>query len=358
MSLFWPWALAAVLAVPLLLLVRWWMLRRRKRVAVRVPSIALIRAALPGRSLWRRRIPAMLFVLGLLMLGFAAARPHASVLVPRNAATILLAIDVSRSMCSTDVRPNRFVAAQEAAKQFIQDQTEGTRIGLVAFSGISGLVAQPTADKKALVAAIDQLQTGRGTAIGRAILTSIDAIAEVNPEVAPTGVTDPPAQSGYQPDTIVVLTDGRNTQGVDPITAAQEASARKLRVYTIGFGTTTVAPMVCSSDQLGDGGYWRADPGRFGAGDQTGGFRIQIDEETLAAVAKMTGGEYFRAQDAKQLNAVMADLPRNIVAQRDDVEITAWFVLAGTMFLAVAVVLSVRWNRSLVIASPSPNPPA
>jgi Ca-activated chloride channel family protein len=354
MSLAWPWALAALLAVPLLFLVRWWMLRRRKRIAVRVTSIALIRAALPGSTSWRRRIPVILFATGLVLLGLGTTRPHASVLVPRNSTSILLAIDVSRSMCSADVTPNRLAAASEAAKQFVNAQPEGTRIGLVAFAGIAGLLVEPTTDKSELLKAIDGLRTGRGTAIGQAILTSIDAIAEINPDVVPTGA-DPSAMHsepgvGYQPDTIVVLTDGRNTQGVDPLTAAEEASARRLRVYTIGFGTTAPAPMVCTAAQLSDGDF-RRDPGRrFDGGPGGPGPNLDIDEETLSQVAKMTGGEYFRAQDAKELSAVLGDLPSNMVVQRRNLEITAWFVLPGTLLVLIGVALSVWWNRSQGLA--------
>lgn len=350
MSLTWPWALAALLAVPLLLGVRWWANRRRRRLAVRVSSIALIRAALPGRSLWRRRIPVALFVLSLLGLGIAVARPQATALVPADATSIVLAMDVSQSMCSTDVPPNRLAAAREAAREFVLAQEDGTRIGLVAFSGISGLLVAPTTDKDALVAAIDSLRTARGTAIGLAILTAIDAIAEINPDIVPTGVelTDPGSLfAGYAPDTIVVLTDGANTQGVDPVTAAEQAKARGLRVYTIGFGTTEPAPIVCSPDQLsGDAGL-RPEPGRFGFGGGGGGRRYQqIDEEALAAVAETTGGEYFRAEDAEQLTDVLTDLPSSIVVQEQEVEITVWFVLAAVLLAGAAVGLSLRWNRS------------
>ena len=135
--------------------------------------------------------------------------------VPSNSASILLAIDVSASMCSTDVPPNRLTAAQEAARGFIEAQDDEARIGLVTFSGIAGLLVEPTTDKKELLAAIDTLRTSRGTAIGLAILTAVDAIAEINPAVPPTGVDVPSGDAGagdYQPDTIVVLTDGRNTQ--------------------------------------------------------------------------------------------------------------------------------------------------
>src|SRR5262249_14430232 len=163
------------------------------------------------------------------VLATGAARPQASVVVPSSNATILLAIDVSASMCSTDVTPNRLTAAQNAARDFIQAQPDDTKIGVVAFSGIAGVQVEPTTAKKKLYAAINQFRTSRGTAIGLGILTSLDAIAEVNPNVAPTGVRVPSsvgqAITEYEPDIIIVLTDGANTQGVDPVTAAQQAQA-------------------------------------------------------------------------------------------------------------------------------------
>jgi len=349
MSLTWPWALTALSAFPLLLGYRWWTRRRRRREAVRVSSVTLIRAALPGRSLWRRRIPLWLFAAGLVVLGTGAARPQMSVPVPSNASSILLAIDVSASMCSTDVAPNRLTAAQEAAREFIRAQDDGSRIGLVTFSGIAGLLVEPTTDKKELLAAIDTLRTSRGTAIGLAILASVDAIAEINPNVPPTGVDLPDGEAGsgdYHPDTIVVLTDGRNTQGVDPVTAAAEAAARRVRVYTIGFGTTEPSPLVCSRDQISGDAAFRGDgqgrPGGFGGG----GRNRQIDEETLTRVAEMTGGEYFQAEDADALSNILLDLPDSIVLQQQAIELTMWFALAGAALILVALGLSHWWNRS------------
>ena len=264
MSFAWPWALSALLAIPLVLGVAWWSRRRRRRAAVRVTSAALVRAALPGRSRWRRRIPAALLVLGLAVLGVGAARPQATVAVPSSSTTILLALDVSRSMCSTDVSPNRLTAAQEAAAAFIKAQPGGSRIGLVAFAGVAGVIVPPTDDTDKLLAALPTLTTSRGTAIGQAILTSIDAIAEIDPSVSPTGVDVDSGGGGtaYVPHTIVVLTDGANTQGVDPQIAAKEAADRRLRVYTISFGTTTPAPTVCDSSQVDDGSG--GGPGGFG----------------------------------------------------------------------------------------------
>jgi Ca-activated chloride channel family protein len=353
MSLSWPLGLAALLAAPLLILMWWLMRRRRRRVTVRVSSVALIQAALPGRSLWRRRIPVILFVTGLLVIGTGVARPQASVIVPANATSILLAIDVSMSMCSTDIAPNRLTAAREAARQFVQGQNGGMKIGLVAFSGISGLLVEPTTDRKPLLAAIDNLKTYRGTAIGLAILSSIDAIAETNPDVASTGVklnASPSPLAGaigeYEPDIIVVLTDGANTQGVHPVVAAEQAAARRIRIFTIGFGTTQTSQMVCSPEQIGAGGGIPGDGrGRFTGG--AGGRNQQLDEATLTKVADLTGGKYFRAQDAKQLSQVLSDLPSKVELQRQKMELSVWFVLGGMLLVMAAIGLSLWWNRWL-----------
>jgi Ca-activated chloride channel family protein len=347
MSFSWPWALSALLVVPLILAVRWLLNRRRKRAAVTVSSVALIRAALPGRTAWRRRIPVYLFLAGLLALAGAVARPQARLSVPSNDTSILLAIDVSGSMCSTDIEPNRFTVATEAARRFVRAQDDGTRIGRVAFSGIAGLLVAPTTDKDALLDAIDTLKTARGTAIGQAILTSIDAIAEYNPDVAATGVDLgdrlPDAVGDYEPDTIVVLTDGSNTTGVDPVTAAEQAAARRLRVFTIGFGTTEPAPMVCTPEQIGEdspfGGGWRGGGGFGRAGV------LEIDEEALTEVADTTGGRYFRAADADQLTEVLGDLPREFGMHKADVEITFWFVLGGVLLVFTGAGLALWWNR-------------
>ncbi|GAA1809889.1 VWA domain-containing protein [Luedemannella flava] len=356
MSLTWPWALTALLAFPLLLGYRWWTRRRRRRQAVRLSSVALVRAALPGRTAWRRRIPLWLFAIGLVVLGTGAARPQASVLVPSNSSSILLAIDVSASMCSTDIPPNRLTAAQEAARDFIDAQPKGARIGIVAFSGIAALLVAPTNDKDALRAAIDGLRTARGTAIGLGILSAIDAIAEINPDVAATGVDLPPGAAGaggeYEPDTIVVLTDGANTQGVDPETAAEQAAARHLRVYTIGFGTTNPAPAVCTPDQIGGDAAFGGPPGQgrgFGGGGGVGNRNRELDEDALTQVATITGGEYFQAKDADELTEVLIDLPSSITLQREDLELTSWFALTGALLLLTALTLAHWWTRPTLV---------
>jgi Ca-activated chloride channel family protein len=344
MSFSWPWALLSLLIIPIVAGVVWLLRRRRRRAAVRVTSIALVRAALPPRTRWTRLIPTLLLLLGFATLGVGAARPQATVLVPSNSTTILLAMDVSGSMCSTDVEPNRLTVAQQAAISFIESQDGKTKIGLVAFAGVAGLQVPPTTDKDALIDAINNFTTARGTAIGSAILTSIDSIAAINPTVAPSGVDAESAQrSGYAADVIVVLTDGANTQGVEPATAAEAAAVRGVRVFTIGFGTTTPSRMACTGKQAGSwsGGGW-------GGGFSRGGGRSPriIDEPTLQAVAKITGGQYYKAESADQLQEALGDLPSRVTVVKKHLDIASWFAGAGGLLVAVAIGLSLWWNRA------------
>ena len=189
MSFSWPWALLALLIIPLVFAAWWLTRRRRRRAAVRVTSIALVAAAVPGRSRWRRRIPAGLLAAGLAVLAIGAARPQATVPVASSNATIMLALDVSGSMCSTDVKPNRITAAENSAGAFIRSQAGGPRIGLVVFASTAVVLVPPTTNTQQLLLALAGLTTDDATAIGEGILTSLDAIAQVDPSVAPTGAT-------------------------------------------------------------------------------------------------------------------------------------------------------------------------
>src|SRR6185312_5520582 len=146
----------------------------------------LIRAAAPKRAAWRRHLPFALVLAALGLLGVAASRPEISMDVPISDSTIILALDVSGSMCSTDVTPNRLTAAETAVREFVKNQDDNTRIGLVVFSGFAQVTVAPTTEREALLRSIDGLTTGRGTAIGAAVLKSVDAIAEIDPEVAPS----------------------------------------------------------------------------------------------------------------------------------------------------------------------------
>jgi Ca-activated chloride channel family protein len=285
----------------------------------------------------------------------ALTRPVAQVEVPFSRTTIILALDVSRSMCSTDVSPNRLTIAQEAALNFIENQAEGTQIGIVAFAGFAEIVVPPTNDKEVLQEAIKNLSTSIGTAIGSATLKSIDAIAEVNLAVNPSGVnlnsrdSERGNDETFQPDIIVLLTDGANTRGSPPLDAAQKAADRGVRVYTIGFGTTEPGPMVCNAQQQGTesfgDGFGGGGFGGGGFGGGSGNFRrfLLLDEPTLQAVADLTGGSYFRAESADQLLEIFLELPTQIVLQKETLEISVVFSTLGAIFITVAFILSLVW---------------
>ncbi len=351
MTFNWPWALLSLLAIPLIFGAAWWWRRRKRKSAIRVTSIATVRAALPGRTRWTRLIPTALLVLGLLTLGVGAARPQATVPVASDSTTIMLALDVSASMCSTDVSPNRITVAEQAAVSFIQAE-KGARIGLVAFAGVAGVQVPPTTDTGKLVDAIKQLTVARGTAIGQAILTSLDAISDVDPSVAGTAVDlGTTKAAAYAPDVIVLLTDGANTQGVDPPTAALQAAARGVRVFTIGFGTTTPTRMSCSASQVegyygggGGGGYGYGGGGGFGGG-RGGGNPLIIDENALQTVASTTGGQYYRAQNADELQVALRDLPNHVTIVHKNIDVASWFAGFGGLLVILAVALSMWWSR-------------
>jgi Ca-activated chloride channel family protein len=353
----WSWALYGLLLVPLLIALYVLLLRRKRKYAVRYASLSLVREALPGRSRWRRHLPFALLVLSLAALTVAFARPQATVTVSMGRTSIILALDVSRSMCATDVDPNRMAVAQDAASDFVDDQPSGTRIGIVAFAGTAQLVVAPTDDKERLKDAIESLTTSVGTVVGAAILKSIDALAEVNPEIAPSTVdlqdtpsTEPqPPTGNYVPDIVVLLTDGANTRGVDPIVAAEQAAERRVRVYTIGFGTKNPGALVCTPEQLGGefGGQFGAPGGPGIGGSGPGGISqfLLIDEPTLEGIADTTGGEYYPAENAEELVDVFQDLPSRVVHQDEERELTVAFAAIGALLALSAVGLSLWWNR-------------
>jgi Ca-activated chloride channel family protein len=353
------WALIGLVLIPIAILLYLWMQRRKRKYAVQYASLSLIREARPGSSRWRRHVPFALLLASMAALVFALARPEATVTVPEGRTSILLALDVSRSMCSTDVEPNRLAVAQEAAKRFVDSQPKGTRLGIVAFAGTSQLLVPPTTDKDRLHKAIEDLTTSIGTAIGNAMLTSIDALSEVNPHIQPSTLdasADAASQlpkGSYEPDIIVLLTDGANTRGVDPLVAAQQAADRHVRVYTIGFGTTQPMPLVCTREQLGGGapfgdqfgGPIGIGPGGPGSIGEVPNQFVNIDEPKLRGVADMTGGEYYRAENADQLVGVFDHLPQRIVRQEERHEITYFFVFFGILLMVTAFGLSMWWNR-------------
>lgn len=341
MDLLWPGFLALLGLIPLLLAIYIWMLRRRRRFAVRFSSLSLVRGALPQESRLRRHLPVAFFLLGLASLTIALARPVATVSVPIGQTSIILAMDVSLSMCAVDIRPNRLEAAKDAAQSFIQRQPSSSQIGVVAFAGFAALVQPATTDQELLQDAVERLAPARRTAIGSAILESLDAIAEVNPNVAPSvrtpasGVQPAPVPEGvFAPDIIVLLTDGASNSGPQPLGAAQQAADRGVRVYTIGYGTADGSIMDC-----GSGPFW------FGGGQGFGGrFRPGIDEPTLRQIATMTGGTYYSAASAGELRNVFQELPTSLITRDETTEISVAFIALGALLAASAVILSLIWH--------------
>src|SRR5688572_20220251 len=186
MSFLWPGLLMLLLLIPLAIGIYIWVLRRRRRFAVRYSSLSLVREAVSKQSWLRKHLPFVLFLLALASLVIALSRPVATVIVPSNKATVVLAMDVSLSMCSTDIPPNRLEVAKQAALAFVEDNGSGRQVGIVAFAGFAELMLPPTTDLRALENAINSLYPARRTAIGSAILRSIDAIAEVDDRVPPS----------------------------------------------------------------------------------------------------------------------------------------------------------------------------
>ncbi|HMK98350.1 MAG TPA: VWA domain-containing protein [Acidimicrobiales bacterium] len=391
MSFTWPAGLLLVLAVPIVLAI-YVLAARRRRQAISYSSLALLRKATPRRSRWRRHVPVALLLTSLAVLAVASARPELTSNVPVGKTTIILALDESGSMCLSDVLPDRLAVAQSAAREFVGSQPKGVQMGLVLFAGFAELAVPPTTDRSALDNALNDLSTGPGTAIGAAVLKALDAISEVDPQVQPvgnvvssaaaapssptagqgtsgssdntgSGATPGPGKQGYVPDIIVLLTDGENNRGITPLQAAPYAVARRVRVYTIGFGTTHMAPFKCTPQQqggfapnggfgptggFGGGGYGG---GPYGGGPFGGGFAglggrspLVADLPPLRELSRLTGGASFSAQDASELKKVFANLPKHVAVEKQRHEVTATFGLIGALLALAAFGSSLRWS--------------
>jgi Ca-activated chloride channel family protein len=324
------------------------MLRRRKRFVVRYSSLALVREAAAHQSRWRRHLPFGIFLLALASLMVALSRPVSTIDVPIGQSTVILTVDISRSMLATDISPYRLAAAEDAALSFIQDQPPNTQIGIVVFAGFAELIQPPTTDRDALQAAIESLTTARRTAIGSGILEALNTIAEIDNSIAPVdGLPLPDTGSApgldgtHAPHIIVLLTDGVSNTGPSPLDAAQQAADRRIRVYTIGFGTELGSATL--------GGPQGGDP--FGGGQQnnidpqfSGGWRRGIDEDTLKAIAELTGGSYYPATSANELKAVFAQLPTTFLTKQETMEISVLFAAAGAVLALAAISLSILWH--------------
>jgi Ca-activated chloride channel family protein len=329
----WPWMLWLLLLIPVLVALYILAQRRRQRYALKYASLSLVRDALGRGPGWRRHLPPALFLASLAVIAFALARPTMVVTLPSPQGTVILTMDVSGSMRADDLKPSRLDAAKAAALAFIQKQPAGVKIGVVSFSDNAFLVQAPTNDKQAITAAISRLAPQRGTAIGSALLTSLDAVAEeANLEGGepitdslPTPTPTPMPQGVYQPAIVVLLTDGESNRGPRPLDIVDQVAARGIRVYTIGVGST-------------EGTVLRA----FGRS-----MRVRLDEDTLKAIATATGGTYYNASTEQDLQRIYDNLGTRLVFTKEQSEVTAAFTGAAAVLLLVAGALSLLWFNRL-----------
>ena len=346
MKFLWPEALPLLLLVPVIAALYVWLLRRRKRAAVRYANLPLVREAMGRAAGWRRHVPPLLFLGALTALFVAVARPTAVITLPSQQDVVILAMDVSGSMRATDVEPNRLVASQNAAKAFIAQQPMTTRIGIVSFAGTAALVQPPTQNREELVAAIDRFQLQRATAIGSGIIVSLAAIfpdagidisqltsgrdQRALPIDAAKKADKPPHQpvppGSYASAVIILLTDGQRTTGPDPLDAAKMAADRGVRVFTVGVGTP-------QGEVIGFEGW---------------SMRVRLDEDTLKKIAGITQGEYFYAGTAVDLKKIYQNLNTRLVFERKETEVSAMFAGLGAALALLAAGLSVLWFHRIL----------
>lgn len=342
----WPEALALLWLLPLLPLTYLWLLRRRKRLVVQLPQLAILKRAQDAASGWQRHVPAALLGLALACLLVAVARPTARLSLPSQQRTIVLAMDVSGSMRATDVQPNRLVAAQDAAKAFVAELPRNVRVAVVSFAGTAAVVQAPTLSRDDVVAAIERFQLQRGTAIGSGIVLSLATLfpeagfdlsqitgqrsmppdprqvqaAGAKAASTPDFVPVPPGS--YSSAAVILLTDGQRTTGPDVMDTARLAAERGVRIYTVGVGTK-------EGDTIGFEGW---------------SMRVRLDEETLKNVAQATRGDYFYAGTATDLKKVYQSLSARLVVETKETEISSLLAAAGALLLLLGVGLSVAWH--------------
>jgi Ca-activated chloride channel family protein len=332
----WPQLLWLLALPPLLLGGHHAWLRRRGPGAHPAARTFLARNTVSQAPRWRRPLAVALLLAALALLIAAAARPAATVVLPSQQQTVILAMDVSGSMQAPDVAPDRITASQTAAKAFAARLPRNVRVGVVAYADSAQLVQPPTLQRDAVIGAIDRFQLQQGTAIGSGILVALHAIfpdreidledtgprAHKQPHApAPLHAKNaaaapaPVAPGSYSSAVIVLLTDGQNTVGPDPMAAAQVAASHGVKVYTVGFGTK-------DGEVVGFEGF---------------SILVRLDEDTLRHVAETTRAEYFHAGSGAELDRVYTGLQSKLVLEKQDTEVTALFAAAAALLLVLAM---------------------
>jgi Ca-activated chloride channel homolog len=306
-----PAFLAALALVPLALAAHVLVRRRARRYAVRYPAVATLAPLLPSASAWRRRLPLALFLAALAVLTLALARPHRTVAIPKEQASIVLVTDVSRSMLTEDVDPNRLEAARSAALRFLEEVPGEARVGLVAFSTDPHTIEEPTDERDEIQALVDGLSADGGTAAG-------DALA------AALGMVDGPAED-RAPAAILMLSDGKTTTGRDPIPVARQARRLGVPIHTVALGTRSATIMTPDGSLL----------------------PVPPDPETMRRIAELSGGRAFEVDDADELGGLYEDLGSRVATETEKREITVAFAAGGILLLVAAAALGVRATARL-----------
>jgi Ca-activated chloride channel family protein len=305
-----PLLLLSLLALPVLAGLYAWARRRPSRYGVRFPGVPVLAGVSLETPRWRRHLPAAIAALALAVLAMALARPHATVAVPVERASVVLVTDVSRSMRATDVDPSRLDAALGAAETFLDRVPEELRVGAVAFSTSPHSVVPPEHERERVRAHLSSLNADGSTATGEALARALELLK----------TSEDGKREGKPPAAIVLLSDGKTTVGRDPVAVAREARKARVPVYTVSLGTEEGSITGSSGMQL----------------------PVPPDPETMADIAEASGGESFDVAESGELDSIYERLGSDIATRPEEREITAGFAAGGLVLLAGAAALSLR----------------
>jgi Ca-activated chloride channel family protein len=319
-----PYYLLGLIAIPVVIAAYLYMQRRRKGTASKFASAPLFKNLVDRSPGWRRHLPPAILLLALALMLIGLARPQAALSVSREDATIVLAVDTSRSMSATDVKPSRLVAAKRALRAFLAEVPEKFRVGVVSFASEAQVVAPATHDRALVQRAITLLKPGEGTALGDAIARSVEVGRAVSGPAKGGTAKKPP------PTSILVLSDGANQGGrIAPDQAARLARTLGMPVYTVAFGTADGVVTV----------------------RHIGGFveriRVPPDPKALQKIAADTNGKFFAAPTAEELQAVYRDLGSRLGSETKKREVTVAFAGGAVALLLLGGALSTLWFRRL-----------
>jgi len=309
-----PWWLLALVPVIVVAGLYVWRQLRRRSYAVKFTNVELLRAIAPKGLGWRRHAAAGAFLLSLVALGAAMARPSVDREQPLERATVMLAVDVSLSMEADDVQPNRIEAAQEAAQAFVRELPPTYNLGLVSFAKSANVLVSPTKDRAAVLSAIDGLTLAEATATGEAVFTSLEAIRLVPADGA----------EGAPPARIVLLSDGYRTSGRSVEDASAAALAANVPVSTIAFGTDTGVVNIRGQLQ-----------------------RVPVDRLSLQQMAETTKGIFYEAASVTELKRVYEDMGSSIGHRLEPREVTQWYAGVALLLGLIAAGMSLLWTSRL-----------